>query len=249
VRDEHGTEIPALAVQRFGRGRSAALMIGDVWRWGMQDPSARIDMEKAWRQLMRWLVADVPRRVELAVEPQPDDPNGAVRLQVRVRDAKYQPLDDASVALEVEAVSFPAVANAPSTRIHLQAEPSTSEAGLYEASYMPRQMGGHRASVVVTNNAGAEVGRAEAGWSSELAAEEFRSLTPNVALLETIARQTGGEVIPAAGLEAFARGLPQRKAPVMETALHPVWQTPVMFAFALVCLLGEWGIRRWKGMP
>jgi hypothetical protein len=206
-------------------------------------------MEKAWRQLMRWLVADVPNRVELTVEPQPDDPNGAVRLQVRVRDAKFQPLDDASVALEVEPVAFPASAGAAPARIHLQAEASATEAGLYQTTYVPRQTGGHRASVVVTNSAGAEVGRAEAGWSSDLAAEEFRSLTPNVALLETLARQTGGEVIAATDLAAFARSLPQRRAPVMETALNPVWHTPVMFAFALVCLLGEWGIRRWKGMP
>jgi hypothetical protein len=191
----------------------------------------------------------VPNRVELTIEPQPDDPNGAVRLQVRARDAKFQPLDDANVALEVEPVTFPEVAGAPAARVHVQAEASSGEAGLYQASFVPRQTGGYRASVVVTNSVGAEVGRAEGGWSTDLAAEEFRSLTPNVALLEDIARKTGGEVIAAEALAKFARDLPQRKAPVMETSLNPVWHTPAMFAFALVCLLGEWGLRRWKGMP
>jgi hypothetical protein len=36
---------------------------------------------------------------------------------------------------------------------------------------------------------------------------------------------------------------------MMETTLNPVWHTPAMFAFALACLLTEWGVRRWKGMP
>jgi len=55
---------------------------------------AHHDMDKAWRQLMRWLVTDVPNRVDLAVQPQADNPNGAVQLQVRVRDPKFQALDN-----------------------------------------------------------------------------------------------------------------------------------------------------------
>jgi uncharacterized membrane protein len=249
MRDEHGTDIPALAMQRFGRGRSAALLIGDVWLWGMKDAAAHEDMDKAWRQLVRWLVADVPERVELTIEPQPEDASGAVRLLVRARDEKFQPLDDAAITLDVEPVSFPEAADATPARVRLAMEASPVEAGLYEASYVPRQTGGFKATAVVANAAGAEIGRAEAGWSTDLAAEEFRSLAPNIALLEAIAQKTGGEVIAAGDLEKFARGLPQRKAPVMEIWLNPVWHTPVMFAFALGCLLTEWGLRRWKGMP
>lgn len=249
VRDERGAEVPALATQRFGRGRSAALLIGDVWRWGMKDSAAHADMDKAWRQLMRWLVADVPSRVELTVEPQPEDASGAVRLLVRARDAKFQPLDDAAVALQVEPVTFGAPANAASGPIKLVAEAASGEAGLYTATYVPRATGGYRATAVVSNGVGAEVGRAEAGWSTDLAADEFRSLTPNIALLESLARKTGGELIAAKDLKKFVNDLPQRKAPVMETALNPVWHTPVMFGLAVACLLAEWGLRRWRGMP
>ena len=82
-----------------------------------------------------------------------------------------------------------------------------------------------------------------------MAAEEFRSLTPNVVLLEDIARKTGGEVVAANKLNEFARKLPQHHAPVMEEWTFPLWHTPVMFGFALACLVSEWGLRRWKGMP
>jgi hypothetical protein len=93
------------------------------------------------------------------------------------------------------------------------------------------------------------VGRAEAGWSTDLAAEEFRSLQPNVALLETIAQRSGGEVVPVEKLAEFALTLPNRQAPVMEPWSRPVWQTPLVFLFALACFATEWGVRRWRGLP
>ena len=247
VTDARGRELPALVTQRFGRGRAAAFPVGDFWRWGMLSPEARRDLEKAWRQLARWLVAEVPRRVELAVHPAPEQAPGAVRLQVRARDPQFQPLDEAQVSVEVAAVA--AGTNTPATPLRLWAEPSPREAGLYETLYVARQPGGYRATVTVTNAAGEAEGRAEAGWSSDLAAEEFRSLEPNVALLEELARRTGGEMVPAARLAEFARGLPRRQAPVMEAWTTPAWHTPGWFALALACFLIEWGVRRWKGLP
>jgi len=96
---------------------------------------------------------------------------------------------------------------------------------------------------------GVEVGRAVAGWSADLAADEFRSLEPNVALLDSIARHTGGQVVPLGQLAEFARSLPSRHAPLMESVTLPLWHTPWLFAFALACFLGEWALRRWKELP
>ena len=249
ARDLRGAETPALAVQRFGRGRTAALMIGDFWRWGLIDDATHGDMDKSWRQMIRWLVSDVPNRVDLAVAPQAGDPNNAVRFQVRARDAKFQPMADASVSIEVQPVLSDGATGALAKPIRLMAEPALSEAGLYEATFVPRLTGGYRATAIAANSVGAEVGRAEAGWSVDLAAEEFRSLAPNTAFLESIARKTGGRVVAAADLDSFVRRLPNMKAPVMEARSFPLWHTPEMFGFALICLLAEWGLRRRKGMP
>ena len=249
VRDEKGAEYPALAVQRFGRGRTGALMVGDVWRWGMKDPASRVDMERSWRQLVRWLISDVPARVQMSAEPVAADANGAIRVQVRVRDEKFQPVDDARVTIEVEPVVFDGTGGAAGAAIKLEGEPALSEPGLYQITYVPRQTGGYRAVAAVKNNAGADLGRGETGWSTDLAAEEFRSLVPNVALLEDLARKTGGQIVAADELGKFVGKLPEMHAPIMETWSYPAWHTPVMFAFAIGCLLAEWGLRRWKGMP
>lgn len=259
ARDEAGREQPALVTQRFGRGRSAAFLVGDVWRWGMRNAEARRDMNKAWRQLARWLVADVPRRIELNVEEPAATGNGAVKLEVRVRNPAFVPLDDATVTIEVEpviggvatgATNLPAGSVRTTTNaIRLRAEPSLKEAGLYEASFVPRDSGAYRATAIGTGPDGAEIGRVQAGWSTDLAAAEFGSLQPNVALLDAIARRTGGEVVPMTGVSGFVRDLPTRRAPVMEPTTRPLWHTPWTFLLALGCFAAEWGLRRWKGLP
>jgi hypothetical protein len=200
-------------------------------------------MDKSWRQLMRWLVADVPGRTEMLVEQKPGDPNQAVRLQVRVRDKKFQPLDNATVTVHIRPVG-----QSGTNVIRLTAEPVLSQAGVYETTYVPRETGGYQAETVVMDSTGMEAGRAEAGWTSDPAADEFRSLKPNRALMETIAKQTGGEVISASSLDSFAKGLPNRKAPITESWTSPLWHQAGVFLFALACFVIEWGLRRSKGL-
>ena len=228
------------------------MLIGDVWHWGLKDENSHKDMDKAWRQLMRWLVSDVPQRTELLAQPVPGDPNQAIRLMVRVRDKKFQPLENATVSIRVTPVgadSAPAPTNrADIARVRLVAEPALNDPGAYEAVYIPRDTGGYMAEAVVNETTGMEIGRAEAGWTSDPAAGEFRSLKPNRALLETIAKKTGGEIISAGNLERFARDLPNRKAPITEPWTSPLWHQAGVFLFALACFIAEWGLRRARGL-
>ncbi len=88
VNDGH-RDYPALVTQRFGRGPHAAMLIGDFWASGLGNEKRQADLLKAWRQIVRWLVADIPDPVEVRAEPQPD--GASVHLQVRARDAKFLP--------------------------------------------------------------------------------------------------------------------------------------------------------------
>jgi uncharacterized membrane protein len=232
VQDESGAKYPALVEQRFGNGRVGALLIGDLWRWGLRDEAVRSDQDKAWRQMIRWLIADVPQRIEFVAEPKRDDPNQAMAL------------DNATTRMTIT----PSAESTQTNSASLNAEPALTEAGLYEAQYVPRTAGGYLAEAVITDADGVEVGRAQAGWSADPAAEEFKSLKPNRALLESIARQTGGEVISMNNLAAFADKLPNRNAPITESVTTPLWHKPLVFLLALACFASEWGLRRWKGM-
>ena len=103
--------------------------------------------------------------------------------------------------------------------------------------------------MVVTAADGSPVGQRETGWSVEPETEEFKTLTVNRPLLAQIASQTGGEVLTADGLESFVGSLPNRKIPVVESWTYPLWHQWRVFLLAITCLIGEWGLRRWRGLP
>jgi uncharacterized membrane protein len=253
VSDPNNETYPALAVQRFGLGRSAALLVGDLWLWGLQDETAQKDLGKSWRQLVRWLVSDVPARITVAAQPSPNGDPSEVKLTVKARDNDFKPLDNASVRLTVRAVRVESGGDTPlnsrTNYVEITADPSASNPGSYEATYIARDAGAYSVEAQVTTSDGKIAGQAVTGWTSDPAAEEFHSLKPNRALLETLARRTGGEVVAMSDLEKFVRGLPDRRAPVTESWSDPLWSKPWVFLFVLGCFVTEWGVRRWKGLP
>lgn len=256
VSDPADNRYPALVAQRFGLGRSAALMIGDMWRWGLRDEVMQRDLGKSWRQLVRWLVSDVPTHISVAVEPSLGGDPSEVRLTVKARDNQFKPLDNSTVRLTVRPVMWMLPQNtntmssvARTNYVELSAEPSATYPGTYEASFVAREPGAYSVEAVVTSPDGIVAGRAATGWASDPAALEFRSLQPNRTLLESIAKRTGGERVSLDDLAKFVRSLPEHRAPVTEAWSEPLWHKPAVFLFVLLCFVTEWGIRRWKGLP
>jgi len=140
-------------------------MVGDVWRWGMKDAAAHEDVSKAWRQLMRWRVADVPQRAELTVEPLAGDANGAMRYPGAGARRKLPSTGRRGCqAVEVEPVRFGAeVAEKPAS-IKFQGRTDGHGAGAVSTTFVPRQTGGYLGeAAVVTNAVGAETARRRGG--------------------------------------------------------------------------------------
>ncbi len=232
--------LPALVAQRFGKGRAAALLIGDFWKWHLHSDQGNDDLLKAWRQTMRWLVADVPRRVDVDIREN-RDANLSVQLRVQVNDAAFQPLDNAAVTI--------VVTRPDGAEVSLTATPLDEAAGLFGVTYVPRIPGSYRVNVEARAADGSVIGTRQNGWVSEPASDEFSRLRPNREFLKRVASQTGGEVIEIDELDRFAARLPARKAPLMETRIRPWWHTLSIFLLALGCFVFEWGLRRWKGLP
>ncbi len=241
VESADNRQLPALVVQRFGKGRSAALLVGDLWRWNMRRANpAESDLEKAWRQTVRWLVADVPARVDAEVRLKLADPAGAIEIVAHVRDEQFQPLDNATVTVQVETPT--------GNSIELTTSGSDIVPGGYEASFSPRKPGAYRAQIIATAADGSEVGRRQTGWVTQPATLEFQELQPNRELLAQLAERTGGEVIDLDRLDDFVSSLPNRKIPITEPWVYPLWHQWGVLALAISCLAGEWGLRRWKGL-
>ena len=240
VHSDGDQQFPALVVQPYGKGRTSALMIGDLWRWHLKSETENEDLQKAWRQTLRWLVSDVPRRVEVEVIKK-DDANQSAEIKIRVRDENFKPFDNASISVEV--------ATPDGKSIELTAEPSDSEPGLYVANFVSSASGAYRATVTASSDDGSEIEQRESGWVSAPSNEEFKSLVPNREFLESIASRSGGEVLELGNLEDFVSSLDHREVPVVETRSLPWWHRWPVFTLAIGLLVGEWGVRRWKGLP
>lgn len=232
--------IPALISQRFGRGRSAAWMIGDLWKSAMRRESTEDDASgQAWRQLARWLVNDSPRRVELGIASS-DEPNGPIRLSTTVRDESYLPLDNAKVAIEVTPLG--------GETLRLEAEMDNDLPGVYHSEYWSADGAAFQAVAKVESIEGEQVGEAEIGWTQNIGAQEFKQLEVNVARLSELAEATGGKLIRRSELSQFAKNLPNQKMPISQNWLYPLWHSPWVMLMAMTCLCLEWTIRRVRGM-
>jgi hypothetical protein len=247
------TSWPALVTQRFGEGRVLSVLIADLWRWGMRDEESRKDFDKAWRQLMRALIVDVPDQMQISVQPGLD----AVKVETRLRDAAFQPQDDAQVRLEVTA---PDGSKSP-----LFPEPSLQEPGLFEAEYFPRLPGAYLVEATASPvNASPEPSQQEAspraetdpsppltrrtGWVHDPLAAEFANLAPGRDWAERLAAASGGRVLTLADLPRLPELLRDVRAPVEETLTTPLWHTPWMFAALITLLAAEWFLRRKGGL-
>ena len=270
VQDSGGTQYPALVTQRFGRGRAAALCLGDFWRWRMNegrrkleeyslqllDPSARPvppggdpaedlnDHARACRQMVRWLVADVPKRLDVSVKPQPALGTGTVKLVADLKGGDFEVREDADVKFTITGPD--------GKTLPMAGEPSEDVAGRFEAIVFGVEPGAWQARVVATFNDGQtepEQLQAQVGWASQPDQQEMSSVTANRRLLEEVATTTGGRLIDSAELDRFVDDLSRSDAPLVEVWSWPVWHQWWIFAIAVGCFVSDWTLRRRHGLP
>lgn len=249
VEDEANHVFPALVSQRYGAGRVACVTLGDVWRWGLRGEDTQADLGRFWRQLARWLVTDSPAQITVRIEPAAN--GDGITLRATVRDRAYRPLDAARVNFTVQRNdATPAPGTGPAFAVvTLPGDAVPDRPGEFAATLTLKDAGAYLADADVSDNSGQNLGRAEVGWVSDPLAEEFASLEPNRALMEEIARRTGGQVIAQDELLKFAEGLPKRAAPLMESRAWPLWQQSWVLLAVLGCFIGEWILRRRRGLP
>lgn len=267
VEDTEGVQWPALIVQRFGKGRTGAVCIGDLWRWRLSDglkqlsqtvPGASIqpkvstpekpaddlsDHARACRQMMRWLVADVPRRLDVGVVDDAELGAGAMKLRAIIRGTDFEVSENADVKFTV---------TAPDGQVfELSGTPSDAEAGTFETSLMAAQEGGWQMSVTasMSDETNQPPLTAVAGWASQPNQKEMQSVQINRTFLNDLAEQTGGKVTELQDLDDLVSSLPQSQAPLTEFWSWPIWHSWWVFLTVVGCLTADWTMRRRGGLP
>jgi uncharacterized membrane protein len=234
-----GGQKPALVTQRYGLGRSAALLAGDLFRWGIGEAVHGQDLAKTWRQIARWLVADVPNAVD--VNAVWSASTQATRLQIRVRDAQARPVEDASVQVRLRRVG-----EAEAATIQMRAE-AVPEPGVYVLEHSGTSQGAFIAEVSAFQSDGTLAGTGITGWVQDNEETEFQNSLPDFAAMEALAKRTGGEVLAVEDLGKLSSRLRNMPGLATELRVRPLWHNGGAFVLAILCFSAEWLLRRRGG--
>jgi hypothetical protein len=236
-----GPEVPVLAVQRFGKGTVALLGVQDTWLWQMNADIPLEDQthEMLWKQLIRWSLAGVPDRLEIAASPSRVGPGEAVVLQARVSDQAFLEANDAVVSAKVTSPSgrtfdVPLAWTLKEDGVY-QGRFVTEEAGMYQVEAEARRGADtvHAApAALLADDQGADVEQAE-----------LRS-----PLLKRISGETGGRYYTLSDAGKLTEDVEFTNSGVTVRESRDLWDMPALFLLLVTLLGAEWGYRRLRGL-
>ncbi|MFY9609292.1 MAG: vWA domain-containing protein [Blastocatellia bacterium] len=243
---EKNRVVPLLVEERYGRGRTLALLASDTWRWRMMLESTNKSFETFWRNLFRYLVDGVRQRVEASAERGFYGSGDAVRIRAEVADEKFISINDAQVTARVTAPS------GRTTEVGLKQTVDDGFEG-YAAPFRPEEDGLYRVEVIA-KRPGSKQGAASAldpGRASFLVGpvnREAWNAAQNRELLERVASETGGKYYTPDGADKLIDDITHREGAGSIRETRDLWDMPINFLLVLVLASGEWYIRKRKGL-
>ncbi|MBS1807055.1 MAG: hypothetical protein JST84_02555 [Acidobacteria bacterium] len=235
--------IPLLAEQRYGRGRTMALLTNDTWRWRMQLESKNTSHENFWRQALRYLVSTTPNPIEVLSERDVYAANDPVRLRGEVNDKKFEAIKDAGVTARItkpsgQFVEMPMTFNFPA---------ESADVNDYQAEYKPDEQGLYKVELTAKKG-GAVLGTAASSFLVTELNREFHDAAQNVELLKRIAAETGGKYFPLSKASDLIEELTYLEGKNSERISLDLWDMPINFLLLLGLASAEWFLRKRKGL-
>lgn len=230
------TRLPVLSFQRFGRGKSAVFAVQDSWLWQMAEevPVEDLSHETFWRQVLRWLVSDVPDRVEV-IAPDESGPGEGIAVRASVSDPAYLRANGASVQATV------------GTGAAVPLEWAADRDGEYRTTLVPDAEGVQEVRVRAVVGRDTLVSEpAYVRVASPMA--EFFGAAMRPGLLRQVAEETGGKYYAVGDATKLARDIVYSASGATVIERHDLWDMPAIFLLLLTALGFEWFWRRRRGL-
>jgi uncharacterized membrane protein len=234
-----GGRIPLLITQNFGRGRTAVFATGGSWRWQMLQPLADKSHEMFYQQLLRWLVADTPRRVITSTPKQLISDDNHVSLRAQVRDRTYLPASDAKT--EAHILGPDGLAEL------IEMRPDPLESGVYTADWTTPKPGSYLVEVVSTRGT-EELGRDTMTFRREDGVAESFHVEQNRELLQKLSAETGGTYYKPEDAQKLGKDISYSEAGLTVRETRDLWDMPIVFLLLLGMRAAEWLLRRKWGV-
>jgi uncharacterized membrane protein len=244
---ENGANAPLLAVGRYGKGRSFALMSDDSWRWNFIAVGNRETPQhhlKLIRQAIRWLAQELSFE-QVQIRPiATARPGEKIAIKLRVLKDDFTPAPQASVQLRVFG---------PEGEPSLVGVTLEGEEGNFGGEYTPTRAGAYRVEAEASLG-GKTLGKQRASFSAASSYDEIEDGRPRFELLKQIADSSKGEFFPIKDwnektLERIAAKL-ESHAPsqIVEQRETRLWSTLWTFSIIVALLSIEWWMRRKWGL-
>jgi hypothetical protein len=234
-----GYSQPVLASQRYGRGVSMALPIQDSYLWQM-DPKAPDDdiaFQTFWRQLLRWLTADVPGKLQLSIATDQVMLGQPVTIRATVTDTLYAPRNDDRV--------FMHVTNGAQRDVPM--EWVVDRDGEYRASFTPAIAGLQTIRVDATSPTGQVLRDSVVIRAGDMNAE-YVDAEMRAPLLKRIADETGGKFYTPGHTSTLVDDVAMSRNGVTVVNQMDLWDMPAIFLLLVGLLSAEWGYRKARGL-
>ena len=238
--DGFGDSEPLLVVQRYGKGRTAALATASTWRWQMLVDAEDQRHERFWRQFVRWLAASAPDRLEVALEGDRFSPGDEITVRINVYDPQYGPTTDATLTA--------VLSDAAGRGEDVTFRPDLGIPGSYTATLLPSNEGVH----VLDVSAATPDGWTAQGTKSFLvraSRAEYQDAVLKRDFLERLADAAGGTYYTPSEADAIPANLRGRRTSTSVYHASYLWDMPLYFLLVLGLLTGEWAFRRRRSLP
>jgi uncharacterized membrane protein len=241
-----GRPMPLLAVGPAGKGRVLALGADSTYRWGITTAGLTGDAsayERFWDRALRWLARDPrldPARIETDRERY--GPNAALEAKMNLRSDDYRPVADRAIEVAVvdNAGVERQVARVQSDvegRATAKLNVPTDPGGYRLLARRPREGGGGGDDEVL----------AEEGFIVEEGGDELADPRPRHALLQKLARETGGEYFDlGAALELDE--LERTRGRTLGSSVRAPFSSAWALALLVALFVLEWFLRRAWGL-
>jgi len=240
LEDRYGGREPLLVIQRYGKGRTAALATASTWRWQMLLDANDTRHERFWRQFARWLSTDSPGKVNIDLTEDRFEPGIEIPIRVSVYDSKYDPLIFADVS---------GILTDPFGGIHeIHFIPELTEEGEYLSTFIPQEPGVYTIEVEAQQN-GEIIGKHYQSFLSRPSKKEFYNATLKRGFLENLAELNGGMYYEPFEAEDIPANLMTRKTKTSIYRTEYLWDLPLIFLLLVILFSAEWISRRQKGLP
>ncbi len=236
-----GESYVILAYHRYGRGKVIAFSAQDSWLWQMHADIPLDDMthETFWRQMLRWVVSNVPDPITVTTTTEQVEPGETVTVTAEVRDSSYLGVNGAQVTA--------AVTDALGNESDYPMEWTVADDGIYRTSF-PVDVAGRYDIRVSADRETAPFGEGRAAVRAEPQPTEFFGATMRANLLEDVAAQTGGRFYTEARLGGLAEDVRYTESGITRREAHDLWDSPAFLLALLACVCMEWLLRRRRGL-